>query len=435
MTSISDIPYADIEIFLLSNNKRKPRNKEEGYKLAFTLIKDPNAKGHTRNIAEWMKAYNLIQNAVNVPTYNTLNINNMDEEEIDALARLLTMKSNNINTIKNILRYLHKLDERTILNTGVADIDYQFLQNFDTKILGQMEITEQYRRVLNDQKFWKNRLNNKLKLFVTDDDKNFDYKFAVKFLDNGKSIEENYKEAMDKGLHIIIKLLIDNNVVAEIKPPELLSVDNLLLTIPELGDINKLPYDKFIDKLRSDNNAKINDINKNDFTGLIGNYDPMDLLPKSYFDKIEYTGKEITIYPSFNDDEEGEPPNDLVIKTDGGISNGELLYQIAKLVPSEDTIEQKWINDIREHTEEILEQIERDKESYLKRHPKEFLDVQTNLSEKFLRNLIKTPNKFIEFANKNHKYTFLPYYDYFGSHIYFEGLSYNNNVYRVAVGS
>jgi len=108
MADINDIPYEDIEEFLLANNKNL---KDNVYDKTLILLKDKEAIGHTTSIIEWMIAYNLLQNDINIPQYSIDEIDNMSQDEINKIAKLLTMKGNNTKNIKNILRYLHKLDD------------------------------------------------------------------------------------------------------------------------------------------------------------------------------------------------------------------------------------------------------------------------------------------------------------------------------------
>ena len=132
MTSIYDVPYEDIEEFLLFNNINF-ENKNDAYDKALILLKDKNAKGHTTSIIEWLMAYNLLIRKVNIAIYSIFEIDNMSQIKINQLAKLLTMKGNNINNIKNILKYLHKLDDETLL----PDINDVILQN-----LNELEINE-----------------------------------------------------------------------------------------------------------------------------------------------------------------------------------------------------------------------------------------------------------------------------------------------------
>ena len=125
MTSIYDIPYKDIEIFLRANGKKLTKNKDDDYENAFILLKNKNSKGHTIKIIEWMKAYNLFINNVNIPSYSIYEIDNMTSTEINSLAKKLTMKGNDRDNIKNILRYLNKLNEyndESIYDTMLPEI-------------------------------------------------------------------------------------------------------------------------------------------------------------------------------------------------------------------------------------------------------------------------------------------------------------------------
>ena len=121
MTSIYDIPREDIEIFLLANNKDIEGNDED-YELALSLLKDKKAKGHTTSIIEWMIAHNLLINKVDIPTYSTYDIDNISQTEINQLAKLLKMKGNNRQNIKNILQYLNKLDFEITLLPELQDV-------------------------------------------------------------------------------------------------------------------------------------------------------------------------------------------------------------------------------------------------------------------------------------------------------------------------
>ena len=115
MTSIYDVPYEDIKKFLLANN-RSFKNKDDAYNEALVLLKDKRAKGHTISIIEWLIAHNLLISKVNIPNYTIDEIDNMSQDQIDELAKLLTMKGNNRNNIKNILRYLRKISNLELVS-------------------------------------------------------------------------------------------------------------------------------------------------------------------------------------------------------------------------------------------------------------------------------------------------------------------------------
>ena len=128
MTSIYDIPYDDIKIFLSANDKNI-KNIDDDYKLALNLLKDKKTIGHTTSIIEWMIAHNLLIDKVDIPIFNIYDIDNMSQVDINQLAKLLTMKGNNSDNIKNILRFLNKLDDKLSflpeINNLISDkLDY-----------------------------------------------------------------------------------------------------------------------------------------------------------------------------------------------------------------------------------------------------------------------------------------------------------------------
>jgi len=128
MTSIYDIPHKDIVEFLLANNKNF-EDENDAYNKSLELLKDKKTVGHNTSIIEWMIAYNLLIKQAYIPNYTTYEINKLSQNEINQLAKKLGMKSNNIENIKNILRYLHKLDNKNILI--LPEIDDIILQNLE----------------------------------------------------------------------------------------------------------------------------------------------------------------------------------------------------------------------------------------------------------------------------------------------------------------
>ena len=139
MSSVYDIPLEDVKQFLLANNKSF-KNKDDAYDQALILLKDRKAVGHTINIVEWLIAHNLFVNKVNIPNYSIQEIDNMSQSEINKLAKKLTLKGNNPVNIKNILRFLHKLDDISLLpeiNANILQILRQLeVQEFDFSTMG-----------------------------------------------------------------------------------------------------------------------------------------------------------------------------------------------------------------------------------------------------------------------------------------------------------
>src|SRR5438046_1704237 len=67
------------------------------------------------------------------------------------------------------------------------------------------------RNILNNNYFWKLRLENRLGLIS--DDKNLDYKNISLTIDNEHSFNDNFEQAIDNNRPDIVMLLLQNNVV------------------------------------------------------------------------------------------------------------------------------------------------------------------------------------------------------------------------------
>jgi len=165
MTSIYDIPYEDIRKFLSSNNKNLV-NEDDSYDETRFLLKDKNAKGHTTNIIEWMIAHNLIVNKVIIPYYTVDDIDNMSQSEINKLAKKLTMKGNNRNNIKNILRYLHKLEDISLLPeikdlilNNLTQLELQNINIYDLNFDDVIELLKTHRNKIAIRKLISNNLD------------------------------------------------------------------------------------------------------------------------------------------------------------------------------------------------------------------------------------------------------------------------------------
>jgi hypothetical protein len=211
MTSIRDIPYEDIKVFLDANDKTFG-NKDEAYKIAFKLLNNPMSKGHTTRIIEWIMAYNLLQNNVKIPMYTIYDIDNMPQEEINKLARLLMMKHNNRTNIKNILRYLHKLDEKIIINPDISSLIFPILDELELKEIDLAEL--RYDDVINllkthrNKKIIRNFIFDNLDKIIIYNTYDFDFDDYVNY--NG-----DYNDFMIPNINIynkdiIVKIILDN---------------------------------------------------------------------------------------------------------------------------------------------------------------------------------------------------------------------------------
>jgi len=139
MTSIRQVPYDDIELFLLTNNIDPSSDVNVNYNLAKKLVKNTETNFEIVSVVEWMIAHNLIILKFDIPIYRKSDILEMSDLEIKKLARSLTMKSNNIDHIFNILNYIGKLREDVNIFAGNpfnkfsenSDILFETLKDLD----------------------------------------------------------------------------------------------------------------------------------------------------------------------------------------------------------------------------------------------------------------------------------------------------------------
>jgi len=128
MTDIHDIPFEDVKKFLI-DNRISFFNEDDAYNKALISLKKER-KYYPESIIEWLIAHNLFVRKIDIPIYTIQEIDNMSQNEINQLAKMLTMKGNDPENIKNILRYLHKLDDISLL-PEINDIILQKLYQLD----------------------------------------------------------------------------------------------------------------------------------------------------------------------------------------------------------------------------------------------------------------------------------------------------------------
>jgi hypothetical protein len=166
-----------------------------------------------------------------------------------------------------------------------------------------------------------------------------------------------------------------------------------------------------------------------------------DEIDIDYFNKIEFTGKNLIFVLNLDDIESFNDIRQITatFKSNDGLSNGEILYNIAQLIPNDDEIRSIIIEYIRKNSREILDQIEINRNGYI---INDYRPYYNDISKSFLEDLIKSPDDFLEFMTNNSKnkanfflkkkyitdktekfYPFLPdYSNYFGNYIFWEGL-------------
>lgn len=298
MTSIHDIPRNDIEIFLLANNQNI-QNNDQDYKLALTLLKDRKTIGHTTSIIEWMIAYNLLKRKVDIKNYTSHEIDTMSQNKINRLAKLLTMNGNNKDNIKNILKYLNRLNKEFL----ISDINDIILENLNQIELQHLNI---YHLYFDDIiKLLKTHRNKKeIRLFIyanlekivayhrikirMDDPYRTDYvldnilntsniyekDIMIKVIKNNRLTFIEYHS--DDEINYYIKEIEKINSVEEIKLEEYPEINNLvnfilnLITADEIGlakqTFNIVHKFKFMGRSYSFNHELINNLMNKNYT-------------------------------------------------------------------------------------------------------------------------------------------------------------------------
>ena len=132
MSNINDLSESDVIKFLQINNIY---DVIDIYQEAFKLMKNKrtNYKKVPINIIEWMMAYNALQKKVNVPEYTISQIDKLNQMQVNWLTNKLGMKTKNIGSMINILKYMHKITDLRF--EDYPDIYSNLLVNSDFKII------------------------------------------------------------------------------------------------------------------------------------------------------------------------------------------------------------------------------------------------------------------------------------------------------------
>jgi len=181
MSNIHDVEFNDIKQFLEANEKSFI-DQNDAYNKALVLLKDRKAKDHPVSIMEWIIAHNLLINKIDISRYSVYEIDNMSKIDIDQLAKKLTMKKNDRSNIKNILKYLHKLDIVSYNNIPY-DIIYNIVINTDPLSLRDLYTNSTYKSVIDDS-FTLETLYDKYKDIV--EEQYNEYNKYKKYKEDGK---------------------------------------------------------------------------------------------------------------------------------------------------------------------------------------------------------------------------------------------------------
>jgi len=207
MADIHDLDVSTIRELLSSNGIYlysgflSNKNDEDIYNVALDLMKSKNTKYDDVNVKvkEWVLAHNALLKNLDIPSYTVYQINNLPQDKLNILAKLLGLTKNNRQNVINILRYMHKLKE--------SELDFEMNNDLYSNLL----ITSEFRTIidlLKSKPCLKNRIpelfsemlfyNKGLRKNV---DKSLYYQDTYQFMES--LINSKYFDILDKILPII----------------------------------------------------------------------------------------------------------------------------------------------------------------------------------------------------------------------------------------
>lgn len=126
MTSITDVSYDDIKLFLTTNGVRLSVSERNNYNQAFEMIKNDKNYFYPDSIVDWIVAYNFDGN---ISSYSKGEINLLSEDELNKLSKELGIfeSNNNKQSVVNVLKYLNKYEDNFIH----SDLDRNIFQIVD----------------------------------------------------------------------------------------------------------------------------------------------------------------------------------------------------------------------------------------------------------------------------------------------------------------
>jgi len=163
MSSLRDIPFEDILVFLDKNNIGVPQNEDEIYDIVWDLIQDDKHTIFTEAIVNWMKAYNSL--SLNLPHY----YEPLSDEQIKELKEIFDV--DNVDDILDILFYANKLVTNFDLLKLPKDIINEVISNMNINEIENICNTSNDMKRLCQNKDVKNIIIEKLpddSLFVND---------------------------------------------------------------------------------------------------------------------------------------------------------------------------------------------------------------------------------------------------------------------------
>lgn len=229
--------------------------------------------------------------------------------------------------------------------TNIKDVDMQILSYLDNTTLENLERSGYFKEIFEDQIFWKKILNTRFNFDLQS--KNVNYKAIGKFLDNNKSLEENYYIGDKNITDDLIKLTINDNPI--------FLLTKIHVTLALISRNYGRQYDDFINMIIQSNNGyspikcHIEHLNNGgrrskkllngELFKIIDNKvimpDRFDFdLTHKYFDEVHQ--KPDNLYMQFKlSSPYYEGMKQIEISGVSNLSNGKLLYKIAQSLPKD----------------------------------------------------------------------------------------------------
>ncbi len=110
MTFLTAIPLSDIKFFLTLNEQSIPLYVNNIYSAAWDLIISGTVTSAPPSVTDWIIAYNLLHQNINIPIYKTSEILLSPDKDLKDLANLLTLPKVDKERIIRILGYLNILN-------------------------------------------------------------------------------------------------------------------------------------------------------------------------------------------------------------------------------------------------------------------------------------------------------------------------------------
>ena len=144
MTSFTAIPLSDIKSFLSTNNQIIPPDDLQAYVIAWNLLTSNDINRVPSSISDFLIAYNLKSNNIDIPIYKASEIIMSKEDNLYDISNKFSLPQVDKARIIRILGYLNRLDnDMSLLDTLPGDIFENIFNELDCKsVLSTCEVSQ-----------------------------------------------------------------------------------------------------------------------------------------------------------------------------------------------------------------------------------------------------------------------------------------------------